>query len=103
MVKKPSKTTYMVRDYQDFTTKDMPEKARRKLDVGDIWANTVQCAKCKDIIRSRNRHDFVWCKCENIFVDGGSWYQRYGGKSLTDVISMIEYYDDVKRNKEREA
>jgi hypothetical protein len=83
-----------IRDYHDFTTKDMPEEERRKLDVGDIWLNRIKCKKCKDIITSNNRHDFKYCKCGAIFVDGGSWYGRRGG-NLSDFKEMIELYDHV--------
>lgn len=84
-----------VTDYQDFTTKDMTMEARAKLGVGDIWSNSMMCRLCSDVIRSKNRHNMVYCKCGAIFVDGGSWYQRYGGENLEDAISMIEYYDKV--------
>lgn len=84
----------MKTDYQTFTTKDMPEVKRRKLDVGDIWANSAECKKCGDVIRSMNRHDFKYCKCHSIFVDGGSWYLRRGGE-LEAIIDRSEMYDDV--------
>jgi hypothetical protein len=82
----------MTTDYLDFTYYDMPVKDRRKIDVGDIYDNKIQCALCGYIIRSKNRHDFVKCKCGECFVDGGSWYQRYGAKDLKNVISHIKYY-----------
>lgn len=82
-------------DYQTFTTKGMLVADRRKLDVGDIWANTIKCKKCGDVIRSKNRHDMVYCSCGSVFVDGGSWYQRCGGKDPDQIESMIEYYDYV--------
>jgi hypothetical protein len=82
-----------VTDYQDFTTKDMSIEDRRKIDVGDIWANTMECLLCHDVVRSQNRHHFVRCKCGDMFVDGGSWYQRYGATDLSTVKSLIEYYD----------
>ena len=81
-------------DYQEFTKKTTPKDERRNLDVGDIWSNSIQCLDCLDIIRSKNRHDMVYCKCEAVFVDGGSWYQRCGGKDLSKIKSLVEYYDD---------
>jgi hypothetical protein len=49
-----------------------------------IVQNAVICNKCDDFIVSKHRHDFVECKCGNIFVDGGQAYLRRGGKGLED-------------------
>jgi len=84
----------METDYQKFTTKDTPKEKRRKLDVGDIWENKARCLKCKDVIRSKNRHDFVTCSCEAISVDGGSWYARRLGDPK-DCEDLTEYYNDI--------
>lgn len=66
-------------DYHDFTTINTPKKERRRLNVGDIWINKVKCKKCNEEIRSKNLHDFKWCSCNNIAVDGGSWYAKRVG------------------------
>lgn len=48
--------------------------------------NIVLCKECLDVLESRHRHDFVQCKCPNgTFVDGGTSYQRIGGKDLAKV------------------
>lgn len=73
----------------------MPLVERRKLDVGDIWLNRVQCLKCGQVITSVNRHDYVTCQCGNISVDGGSWYARRVG-DLESYQEMSEMYDDLK-------
>lgn len=86
---------HAVTDYQDFTVKSTPESVRRKLDIGDIWSNKIQCKTCKWFIRSKNRHDMRYCKCGAMFIDGGSWYQRIGG-DMDGYINYIEYYDDAK-------
>jgi len=39
----------------------------------------IRCKKCGDVIESKHRHDFVWCKCKTVFVDGGNDYLRCGG------------------------
>lgn len=44
-----------------------------------ILRNSAKCKKCKDEIQSVHRHDFKWCKCKSIFVDGGNEYLRCGG------------------------
>lgn len=83
-------------DYHNFTYSSMSIKARRKFDVGDIYENTIECKKCGWIIRSRNRHDFVTCKCESISVDGGSWYSRQIGNQ-EDIISHVKMFKYVPR------
>lgn len=84
-------------DYQEFTVRSTPEAERRKLDVGDIWQNKAKCLKCGWYIRSKNRHDYVSCKCGALSVDGGSWYAKrvYAG-TPDDYEDHIEYYEDAK-------
>jgi hypothetical protein len=36
--------------------------------------------KCKDVIESVHRHDFLSCSCGSISVDGGKEYLRRVGK-----------------------
>jgi hypothetical protein len=36
----------------------------------------VRCPYCKDEIYSEYRHDFKFCKCGTIFIDGGKDYIR---------------------------
>lgn len=47
--------------------------------------NRISCAKCGEIIESTFRHDFKYCSCGAICVDGGTSYCRYGG-NLEDII-----------------
>lgn len=49
----------------------------------------VMCLKCKDIIRSKHRHDYVTCKCGAISVDGGDDYLRINGKQR-DYLTIKE-------------
>lgn len=84
-------------DYLDFTYWEMPIKERRKLDVGDIYDNKVQCKKCNWIIRSKNRHNYVSCKCGAVSVDGGSWYQKITGNEK-DYISHLKLFKYKSRN-----
>lgn len=55
-----------------------------------IISNKAKCAKCGDTIESKHRHDFKSCKCEAIFVDGGTSYIRRGG-DLADIIELSEF------------
>jgi len=49
----------------------------------------LKCRKCKTVIQSKHRHDFVWCECRSIFVDGGSDYFRRGG-NIEDMEEVLE-------------
>lgn len=41
-----------------------------------IIENKIRCKKCGDIIESKTRHDFKWCSCKSVAVDGGKDYLR---------------------------
>ena len=41
-----------------------------------IELNQAKCLKCGDIITSKHGHDFVWCSCKSVAVDGGHNYLR---------------------------
>lgn len=60
------------------TKKNIKQKVADLLDEG---GPRIRCTSCKDIIRSSHRHDFVWCKCGAIAVDGGSDYTRITGNA----------------------
>jgi len=38
----------------------------------------VKCPNCGDLIYSRATHDFHFCSCKKVFVDGGFEYFRCG-------------------------
>jgi hypothetical protein len=48
--------------------------------------NVIKCVHCKDEIESFSRHDFKFCSCEKVFVDGGLDYQRIGGDPGSYII-----------------
>lgn len=54
----------------------------------NIEVSTLQCPKCKDIIYSRTRHDFRYCGCGSIFVDGGFDYLKYGCDNDIDIKNI---------------
>ncbi|MEG1142968.1 MAG: hypothetical protein RR228_04080 [Bacilli bacterium] len=60
-----------------------------------IIINKAKCKKCNDIIESKTVHDFKWCSCGNIAVDGGQEYiKRFG--NLDDIIELSEYEKKLK-------
>lgn len=62
----------------------------------------VKCLKCGTIMKSYTRHDFKWCPCENIFVDGGDDYLRFGGPGMEDksyfVMERMEITIELTEN-----
>lgn len=57
--------------------------------------NAVQCAKCDDVVVSSHRHDFRYCKCGAIAVDGGLEYTKRCG----DIFNCIDLskYEEYER------
>jgi hypothetical protein len=50
-----------------------------------IIRNSARCRLCKDEIVSTHVHDFKYCKCGEIFVDGGKEYLRRGANDLDNI------------------
>jgi hypothetical protein len=63
--------------------------------MGTIIKNSARCRKCNSIIESKHRHDFVWCKCQSIAVDGGKDYLKRTGYP-EDFEDLSEFKDDDK-------
>ena len=51
--------------------------------------NAVQCRICDDVIESTYGHDFKWCSCRAVAVDGGPFYLRRCGHQ-EDMIELSE-------------
>lgn len=67
-----------------------------------IILNRVQCKSCGEVLTSYHRHDYKTCGCWNeTMVDGGTDYQRYGGKDLDLVDTSLTVYlsDDHEMNR----
>lgn len=67
----------------------MNEKNKKKL-----IKNAIKCVHCGDIIESKHTHDFKFCSCETVAVDGGLSYLRRSYKnSRDDFIDLSEWSD----------
>lgn len=55
-----------------------------------IIRNKAQCKACGDIIESVHRHDFKFCKCGAIAVDGGKEYLRRVFNEHDNLIELSE-------------
>lgn len=50
--------------------------------------NRAKCKLCKEIIESFHNHDFVYCKCKEIYVDGGTNCYRAGANDFSNFIRV---------------
>lgn len=67
--------------------------------------SAIRCKKCGDIIWSRTRHDFRWCTCKSIAIDGGFDYCKISGNAediecvtIDLPITREEAYNDWARS-----
>ncbi len=54
-----------------------------------IKRNSAQCLKCGDHIESQHVHDFRYCSCKAVAVDGGYDYLRRVGKAEDYIETSI--------------
>lgn len=47
--------------------------------MNHIIRNTIRCKKCGNVIESTYAHDFKFCSCGAVAVDGGKDYLRRCG------------------------
>jgi hypothetical protein len=59
-----------------------------------IVVNQIRCKKCGDTPFSRTVHDFSYCKCGAVAVDGGQEYLRRVGNP--DDMEELSYHLDSK-------
>lgn len=58
-----------------------------------ILRNSAKCLKCNDEVESTHVHDFKWCSCQAIAVDGGHWYTKRVANSFADIQDTSEFAD----------
>lgn len=60
-----------------------------------IIKNQIKCNHCGDIVESYSVHDFKFCSCEKVAVDGGKEYlRRLGYKEDWEELSITEDNDE---------
>lgn len=67
-------------------------------EMRKIKSNKIRCRKCGEIIESVSVHDFKFCKCGAVAVDGGHEYLRRCG-SLENFEERSEYESDATEDK----
>ena len=62
-----------------------------------LTVNAIMCEDCRSIIWSIHQHDFRYCKCQKIFIDGGRNYTRigYSNKRPRTLQIRINEYDEI--------
>lgn len=65
------------------------------MDRERIIRNAIRCTHCGDVIESTSTHDFKWCSCGAVAVDGGlSYLRRCFKTSPADFEELSEYAGD---------
>ena len=65
-----------------------------------IIRNRIRCKHCGDIIESKTVHDFKYCSCGAVFVDGGHDYLRRGYTNSDDDyedLSEVKFEEIAER------
>lgn len=63
-----------------------------------IIVNKIKCKKCGDVIESKSVHDFKFCKCGAVAVDGGQDYlKRCGNREDWEELSEVERECEFRR------
>lgn len=55
-----------------------------------IVRNRIKCKLCSDIIESTSIHDFKFCSCGKVAIDGGKCYLKIIG-SPNDLEELSEF------------
>lgn len=58
-----------------------------------IKINKIRCKRCGDIIESKTAHDFKFCKCGAVAVDGGKEYLRRCFINTEDDYEELSEYE----------
>ena len=67
--------------------------------IEQIRINKIKCIKCGDIIESIDVHDFKWCSCGAVAVDGGREYlKRVGNKEEFEELSHFIKLAEITTN-----
>ena len=60
--------------------------------MDSIIHNRIRCKKCGEIIESFTVHDFKWCPCGSVAVDGGKDYlRRCGNREDYEDLSEVRH------------
>ena len=57
--------------------------------------NAIKCNHCGDVIESTHVHDFKWCSCQTVAVDGGMMYCKRAFTNSPDDFEDLSEYEEV--------
>lgn len=87
-------------------TKKEISKNQKRPHVG------LLCKKCGTFIFSRAGHDFRWCSCKAVAIDGGFGYVKVSGDlnayksyqiTLPSRLTLKKLYEDWNKRKDKEG
>lgn len=59
-----------------------------------LKVNKIKCNHCGDIIESISVHDFKFCSCGTVAVDGGKEYPRRCFKNNPNDFTDLSEYEE---------
>lgn len=59
-----------------------------------LTRNMIQCKYCGDVIESTYTHDFKWCSCKSVYIDGGLEYARRGFVNSADDYTELSVWSE---------
>lgn len=62
--------------------------------MGKIFQNKIKCKHCGDIIESKHVHDYKWCSCGTVAVDGGHYYLKRCFKNSRDDFEELSVEEE---------
>lgn len=65
-----------------------------------IVYNAIQCKFCQNIIQSQNVHDFKFCSCGKVAVDGGTVYLSRTGEREDYIDLSLDTTSPYKKIRE---
>ncbi len=63
-----------------------------------IKENKIMCNHCKDVIQSLFVHDFKYCRCKSVYVDGGCLYLRRGYINDSSDYKELSVLEEANMN-----
>ena len=61
-----------------------------------LICNKIKCNQCGAIIESTHVHDFKWCPCHSVAVDGGHNYAKRCYTENATWTELSEWEEDAK-------
>lgn len=91
------------KELQDIIVSSLKARRNRnnyEYDVRDFCGIALRCVHCKTVIQSLHHHDFKFCVCGKIAIDGGHEYFRALGE-FADMQVVDETVEGVIELSER--